>query len=89
MKGILGTIEESLNQSAPMAKAEFITVNCGTFSISSAQFLAPESVEEWNLKAARGEDEFVINATHLKILYHLAKKFLNLFVVVFKDVRDT
>ena len=73
-KEFLALLEESLNQSAPMASGIYYSQSVALSRSLQAQFLAPESVEEWNLKAARGEDEFVINATHLKDFASLGKE---------------
>lgn len=65
-KEFLSLLEESLNHSAPMASGLFYSQSVALSRSLQSQFLSPQKVEEWKLKAARGEDEFFVNSAHLK-----------------------
>ena len=73
-KEFLSLLEESLNQSAPMASGLYYSQSVALSRSLQSQFLSPESMEDWKLKVTRGEDEFIVNSTHLKDFGALGKE---------------
>ena len=73
-KEFLALLEAALNQAAPMASGLYYSQSVALSRSLQSQFMTPCSVEDWKLKAARGEDEFVVNAAHLKDFAGLSKE---------------
>lgn len=65
-KEFLALLEESLNQSAPMATGLYYSPTVSLSQSLQSQFLEPLKSTEWKSKAFYGKDEFVVNSVHLK-----------------------
>ena len=62
----LSLLENALNQSAPMATGLFYSPTAALSRSLQSQFVEPLKLEEWKLRVVEGEDQFVVNAPHLK-----------------------